>query len=329
MKEECGVTNKRNEPRSGCSIALMLAVFFAVSLIAGMAIGVYLLAGEFQNTIAASEAGTFDIAAFVSSVQNNPLMKWLTVFTNIVAFFAIIALFKILYKRPLKQMGFGANKWCLKLLVGAAAGIIAITACVAIFVATGMGQLYDFDISRAASVDFLYYVPLYISVGFIEEEMSRGFMMTALKTLRNKWLMVIISSLFFSALHLSNPNFGLLPFINIFLVGVAFAYMFIKSGSIWFPIGYHIAWNFFQGAVYGIEVSGNTNFSLSSFSLSGFELFTGGDFGAEGGLVCTFVTMLVIVFVHFCVKEPNPGWTIDGDLPLTKGVPAPAPIASS
>jgi len=97
--------------------------------------------------------------------------------------------------------------------------------------------------------------------------------------------------------------------------------MFIKTGRLWASIGFHFSWNFVQGFIFGIPVSGVflPESALMSTVLIGPVWLTGGAFGVEGGAVCTLVLLLGLLFIHFCVKPPdNPEkfWRIDGDLPL-------------
>lgn len=127
--------------------------------------------------------------------------------------------------------------------------------------------------------------------------------MSIFKQKYNIYLTVAISALMFSALHLGNANASVLGLINIALVGVLFSYMFIKSGNIYMPIGYHITWNFFQGCVWGMNVSGNENASLYSIKIVENNIINGGAFGAEGGLAATAVILLGLLFVKFYYKD--------------------------
>jgi membrane protease YdiL (CAAX protease family) len=238
--------------------------------------------------------------------------------SNIVVLGVSLGTFVILYKRPISQMGFALPKWGLRLLYGALVGIAAITVCFAVFVLAGWGKIRKLNFSSAIVPEVIFYAILFIFVGFAEETLTRGYLMTALKTTRNKWFILFAPAITFSVLHFSNPNFNPIAAINIFVIGIAFGMMFIQTGSLWMPIGYHITWNYFQGVVYGMPVSGIAAPSLVSLEVNGPEVLTGGSFGAEGGLICTFVSLAVIA-VAFLFKSSNPAWTFASDLPLTRG----------
>jgi hypothetical protein len=98
------------------------------------------------------------------------------------------------------------------------------------------------------------------------------------------------------------------------LLGAAYA----LTGRLWLPIGLHIAWNFTEGSIFGMSVSGNStagtaaDSALLRGSLSGPQILTGGAFGPEASIVAVTVCLLVaIYFLYRTVKlgriEP-PAW---------------------
>jgi membrane protease YdiL (CAAX protease family) len=92
--------------------------------------------------------------------------------------------------------------------------------------------------------------------------------------------------------------------LNIFLVGLLFAYMFYKSGSLWMPVGYHITWNFFQGNIFGFPVSGTEPSGIYTIINTKDNLITGGGFGPEGGILATAVIIICALFVFiYCAPE--------------------------
>ena len=141
--------------------------------------------------------------------------------------------------------------------------------------------------------------------------------MTVLKTSRNKWVILLMPAVIFGLIHLQNPNVTVFSIANLVLGGVAFAYLMLKTGRIWASIGLHITWNFFLGNVFGIAVSGTENFSVMTTELQGKKWLTGGAFGIEGGAIFTLLLVLLLVFIHLFVKNPDgSGWSSESDMPL-------------
>ena len=100
---------------------------------------------------------------------------------------------------------------------------------------------------------------------------------------------------------------------------IAFCVYVYQAGKLWLPTGYHLAWNFLQGDVFGMNVSGRAQLSAFSTAMGTSELLTGGGAGPEGGLLVTFVRLLGALYVRYVIKTPNePHRTMDNDLPLKR-----------
>jgi len=142
--------------------------------------------------------------------------------------------------------------------------------------------------SNISAYYLLWGLYTFILVGLEEELMSRGYFINVLNQMGKPWLSVLISSIIFSLMHILNPNIVFLGLLNIFLIGVLFSYMYIKTGNLWMPIGYHISWNYFQGYIFGFNVSGNSVRGIyNAFPKNNF--LSGGEFGLEGGIITTLV----------------------------------------
>lgn len=145
-------------------------------------------------------------------------------------------------------------------------------------------------------VGFLLQFLFFITVGIYEEFWIRGFHLknlaegfNAFKRINPQVAIVIslvLSSTVFGLLHAGNPNASFISSFNIILAGIFLATGYLLTGELAIPIGIHITWNFFQGNVFGFPVSGtNAGATLVAIEQGGPDIFTGGAFGPEAGLI--------------------------------------------
>ena len=157
------------------------------------------------------------------------------------------------------------------------------------------GFAWEFQNSGRVAREVLIMLAIYISVGWQEELVARGYWLQNLaegltRSGRSSsrqgldWA-VFISSLFFSLAHYANPGFAWAPLLGLLVSGYFLAYAYIRTRSLWLPIGLHIGWNFFEGTVFGFQVSGTESYRLVLQTVKGPTLWTGGAFGPEAGLV--------------------------------------------
>ena len=137
----------------------------------------------------------------------------------------------------------------------------------------------------ATAVGVLLMLLAFVAVGFYEELLFRGYYLQNLKDGINPATAVLASSAAFGLAHLGNLNASLTSTLGIFAAGLFLAFAWLRTQSLWLPIGIHIGWNFLQGPVFGFEVSGNPTPSLVRHVVNGPELITGGAFGPEAGLL--------------------------------------------
>lgn len=269
--------NKYGELRSGWSLLASMLILVAGQLLSG---------------------------ALASNVSENNLLAKLgiTLLYGAITIGGILLLYKLIYKRPFAEIGLPKKGWIGGLAHGLLFGGVCITTVFCILLLTRQAYVLSVDTSKLLSATTLVE---FISVACFmasEEILTRGYMMTALKTTRNKYIVLFIPLLIFTALHFTTPGFTFISITNTFIVGLLFAYMFIKSGKLWLPIGFHIAWNFIEGDILGMRVSGNMQAAIFSTQMGQNALLTGGSAGPEGGILVTIVLFLAFIYVHFAVK---------------------------
>ena len=118
---------------------------------------------------------------------------------------------------------------------------------------------------------------------------------------------MLVSSLIFSGLHVSNGGFNLLGGLNIFLVGLVLCIYMMKRGSIWGACAIHSMWNFAQGCIFRFPVSGiNVGCSVIDVKAEAHRsAITGGEFGPEAS-ICATVVLLAALGIVLALKARDP-----------------------
>ena len=123
---------------------------------------------------------------------------------------------------------------------------------------------------------------------------------------------VLLTSTLFATVHNANPSATTLSWINTFIAGIWFAVAYLKTRDLWLPTGLHLAWNWTQGSIFGVEVSGLKEIvkaPLMRESDAGPAWLTGGDYGIEGGVVTT-VALVVSTVAIWLVPYKSSGTAV-------------------
>lgn len=141
---------------------------------------------------------------------------------------------------------------------------------------------------------------VFSAVGFYEELLARGYLLSNLAEGLVRaapgrpglapggaglaaWL---LSSLMFGVGHGLNPNVGPVACLGVAAAGLLLGLPFLMTGRLGMPVGLHLGWNLFQGGVFGFPVSGRGfGASLIAIDQQGPDLWTGGSFGPEAGML--------------------------------------------
>ena len=207
------------------------------------------------------------------------------------------------------------------LAFGLGLGAVSMTTVFAVLLVSRTITLENGLAEPALSWRLLTGAIIFILVGVSEELYSRAYSISALSETHGRWTAAIASSVIFSLLHVGNANVSAGGLANVLLVGILFAYMFLRSGGVWMSVGYHITWNYFQGCVFGFPVSGGKAEGAYTVAASRNDLLTGGAFGPEGGLLATLVILagLYVVWRFTGRGDPwrttEPGNGVDSELP--------------
>jgi membrane protease YdiL (CAAX protease family) len=168
---------------------------------------------------------------------------------------------------------------------------IGILAVLGVYRVAGCGNVMAGVVALAAAT----------SAGVVEELVFRGVLFRTVEAALGSWWALAVSAVVFGVIHLLNRHATLQGALAIILeAGVLLAAAYLLTRRLWFCIGTHIAWNFVQGGVFGVAVSGSTSTGLLRGELSGPIWLSGGEFGAEASVVAIAVCLLAAAGFLLC-----------------------------
>jgi membrane protease YdiL (CAAX protease family) len=203
---------------------------------------------------------------------------------------------------PWKSLGLTIHTgWLRDLVVGSAIGFAAVV--VAVLIAAGGGGLrFSFGDAATFSIgrSMVGSAVLLFVAALAEEGLFRGYPLQTLTRAKLAALGIFLTSVPFGIAHLSNPN--VVPgvtFVNTVLAGLWLAVAYLRTRSLWLPLGVHWSWNWAFAWFFGLPVSGMHLASnpLLQATDEGPTWLTGGHYGVEGGLTGTIAMVLFTVFV--------------------------------
>lgn len=142
-------------------------------------------------------------------------------------------------------------------------------------------------------------IAIAIFSGFYEELIFRGVLMRQLEALLGTYAALALTSAFFGLVHIVNPDSTVFAALAISVeAGILLGAAYLLTRRLWLAIGIHAAWNFTQGWIYSIPISGTgESEGLLVTTRNGPEWLTGGDFGLEASVVALIVATAAGLFL--------------------------------
>ncbi|NWF78776.1 MAG: CPBP family intramembrane metalloprotease [Chloroflexi bacterium] len=242
------------------------------------------------------------------SVEISPIVS-----TGVLAVCALLAVFMVtllIERRNPADIGLSLRRFVIDCLKGAGVGAAYLCTAVGILAVLGGYRITGVVFVGPALAGALV---LHLLVGVFEETLVRGILFRFLEEGLGSWIALAISALFFGFSHLSNPHATLWSAIAIALeAGVVIGAVYMATRSLWFVMGLHTAWNFLQGALFGVAVSGADAPTESLFQplIQGNHWLTGGAFGIEASVITVVLGLGLGIF--FCVSAVRRQRTMRG-----------------
>lgn len=208
-------------------------------------------------------------------------------------------------KLPFRSLGaWFTKRWWLNLFVGLILGVFSLSLAVALAVAVGgLEFTQNPDHGRLAIILTFFASFAVFAVGAAwEEAVFRGYILQTMMRSGQVLPGILLTSVSFATIHNTNPNATLFSWVNTFIAGIWFAVAYIKTRDLWLVTGMHLTWNWTQGAIFGVEVSGLTDIVSAPLLREidhGPAWLTGSNYGIEGGVAATAALIISTVAVFY------------------------------
>lgn len=250
--------------------------------------------------------GSKDYYYAVNHLQLSDTATIISLFATLFATLLIIFYCRCIECRPVTSIGMKKKGGLKSYFCGLLIGFVMMS------LITGSGYLVGAFRAEHITFDINYTIFFLFLGGFLIQGMSeefifRGYFMNTLGSFSPMPVAIVLSAAGFAAAHLMNPGITVLAFINLTLFGVFASLVMIVTDNIWVVSGIHSMWNFTQGNIYGISVSGTGSGEclIKSDMKEGMSLINGGEFGIEGGLLTTLILSVGIALVFVYNNKKN------------------------
>ena len=203
---------------------------------------------------------------------------------------------------------------------GFALGVVLFSSVMAILAICGVYRLSGWANWRSLGLGLLF-----VLVAAIFEEIAfRGFLFRLFAGLGGNWTALAVTAFLFGLAHKANPHATLASSAAIAIeAGILLGAAYAASGSLWLPIGIHTGWNFAEGPIFGMAISGNNlSRGLLTGNLHGPAILTGGTFGPKASVVAVSVCLVAAVRYLRRMKTPARQVNMKFVAPEARGVGA-------
>jgi membrane protease YdiL (CAAX protease family) len=155
---------------------------------------------------------------------------------------------------------------------------------------------------------FFFVTVLLVFGAFGEELLFRGYAFQLALAAFGQWASILPMAVLFGWAHSNNPGAGNLALFNTAAWGAVLGWAVVRTGDLWLAIALHLGWNWAL-LLFGVNLSG-LELRVVSHSMQWKldEVWTGGGYGPEAGLLCTAALVAVTAFLWWApiVKQPLP-----------------------
>lgn len=246
-----------------------------------------------------------------------PLAIFLSELTAFLAIALVTWIMAKIERRPVSVYGLGGDNKLSRMFVGIVLGLLAISMLVLILIESNL-LVVDRRLLFGSAIPhyLLLWIPGFLAIGFFEEYLFRGYLQYTLarglsslarflpKNVDSRavgfWLAAVLVSFGFGAVHGSNPGESPAGLICAGIASLLFCFSLWRTGSLWWAVGMHAAWDYGQSVLFGVADSGMIfDHPLLQTHPVGTPLLSGGATGPEGSIFALIPLLLLATAIHF------------------------------
>jgi membrane protease YdiL (CAAX protease family) len=240
----------------------------------------------------------YDDVDYVQNSEQILIVQFFQLMGSLLVFWIFM---KYIDKEPFIKLGFHTQNRLKEFIAGILIGLV--TMSLGYFILIYLEEIFFIKINFEFK-ELLFSILIFTIISLEEEILIRGYVLKNLMNSFNKYIALVISSILFSLMHLSNPHINFFSLFDLFLAGIVLGLSYIYTKNLWFPIAMHLSWNLFQ-ALFGFNVSGQEIYSIIEFGMIEKNSWNGGDFGLEGSYLSIIAELIIIIGIGLYYHKNN------------------------
>lgn len=249
-----------------------------------------------------------------------PIPHWLKYIATVILFSVIVWFTgRVVDNRPFSSFGLQLSPlWWRELWLGILFASVVSVTLFAIGASFGWYEIHGWGWQNGEYTrffkNFALYLTMMICIGYYEELLFRGYLNLNLfegftgknskKAFEPALFSIILISALFGIVHANNPNATMFGVLNVFLAGLMLGIPFFATGRLAMSIGIHFAWNYVQGPILGLPVSGIAFAKpVLIVQSEGPVFWAGGRFGFEGGIIGFIGIVLISMAIWWYLRR--------------------------
>lgn len=282
--------------RAGWAVLIFVSIFVALTVVTGIFFAHFVQ----MNVNASLPVGTA-LALEIWQLALVVIATWLM---------------SVFERKPMLSYGYQGRARAVRCVSGMAWGFVAISTLVFGLAKMGYLSLQGRVLDGEAAVRYaLLWGVVFLLTGFFEESLFRGYVQFTLTRGIGFWWGALLFTPLFGLIHRTNPGESPVGLVAAAGVGLVFCLSLWYTGSLWWAVGFHAAWDWGQSYFYGTADSGMmAQGHLLQEHPVGAILWSGGTTGPEGSILVlpllAVIAVLMVLWWGRRVRSPfaGAGW---------------------